>query len=60
MADSTHHPVRPGLHIAGMRQFFTGKLYVPVVLLKLPAEELPRSALRPLKEDQDTVHTASS
>lgn len=40
-----HHSQLPPLQTADTQQFFTGKLYVPVHMLKLPAEELLWSAL---------------
>lgn len=40
-------PFTNGPRMADTQQFFTGKLYVPVHILKLPAEELLWSALPP-------------
>ena len=44
------HP-RP--QMADTQQFFTGKLYVPVHMLKLPAEELLWSALHRMTQEEE-------
>ena len=40
--------------MADTQQFFTGKLYVPVHMLKLPAEELLWSALPRMTQEEET------
>lgn len=39
--------------MADTQQFFTGKLYVPVHMLKLPAEELLWSALPRMTQEEE-------
>lgn len=39
--------------MADTQQFFTGKLYVPVHMLKLPAEELLWSALPRMTQEKE-------
>lgn len=39
--------------MADTQQFFTGKLYVPVHMLKLPAEELLWSALHRMTQEEE-------
>lgn len=39
--------------MADTRQFFTGKLYVPVHILKLPAEELLWSAQPRMTQEEE-------
>lgn len=47
-----------GPQMADARQFFTGKLYVPVHMLKLPAEELLWSALPRMTRDEEAEKKA--
>lgn len=53
-------PVLPHLQLqmAHTQQFFTGKLYVPVHMLKLPAEELLWSALPRMTQEEEADGSA--
>lgn len=52
--------MRRGSSLADRQQFFTGKLYVLVQQLKLPAEELLWSALSCTQDDERREKDAPS